>query len=207
MRHFLLFLSFVFVFATGHALAASTDETSLKNAQAYIDKVAGQALETIKSARADKITQEEAKKQFRVILNNAFDLDTIARFTLGRYWRIASPAEQRNFTGLLQRVILNKYADRLLEFSGDKYTVDKARTLNARDIVVNSTIYPNDKPPVAFDWRLRRVGSSYKVIDLAVEGISMSVTHRSDFASVIESKGGKVQSLIDALQDKEDNQK
>jgi phospholipid transport system substrate-binding protein len=50
---------------------------------------------------------------------------------------------------------------------------------------------------------LRRTGNSFKVIDLAVEGVSMSVTHRTDFGSVISSNGGKVQALIDALKDKE----
>lgn len=171
--------------------------------KAYVDNVAGQALQTIKDTRAGKIKPAAAKVQFRSILNKSFDIPTIARFTLGRYWRVATPAEQKEFTNLLQKVILEKYADRLLEFSGDKYTVDAAKPMDGGDTVVKSTIFPGDKPPVAFDWRLRKTAAGLKVIDLSVEGISMSVTHRTDFASTIEANGGKVSALIAALKGKQ----
>ncbi len=175
--------------------------------KSYVDKVIAQAFQTIKDTQSKKLTTDAAKKQFRGILNSSFDVPTIARFTMGRYWRVATPAEQVEFRRLLQKVILDKYADRLLEFSGDRYTIDGARALNDKDTLVNSTIYPNDKPPVKFDWRLRKAGNVTKVIDLSVEGISMSVTHRTDFAGVIEGHGGKVKALLDALQDKEKAQK
>ncbi len=193
-------LFFVACLAAAPVAHAAGDCTAEKN---YVDHVAGQALQIIKDTRAHKLTPDVAKVKFREILNKAFDLQTIARFTLGRYWRVATPAEQREFSSLLQKVILNKYADRLLEFSGDKYTVDGARPTDGGDTIVNSTIFPSDKPPVAFDWRLRKSASGLKIIDLNVEGISMSVTHRTDFANTIEANGGKVSALIEALKNKE----
>lgn len=200
-----IFLGLFAAFAPVTAHAAASANCAVE--KAYVDRVAGQALQIIKDTRDKKLTTDVAKTQFRKILNNSFDIPTIARFTLGRYWRVATPAEQQEFTRLIQKVILDKYADRLLEFSGDRYTINGARVLDNRDSLVNSTIFPSDKPPVAFDWRLRKTGSGVKIIDMSVEGISMSVTHRTDFASVIEANGGKVSALIDALQDKEKAQK
>ncbi len=201
MRYFVSFLFLALVLALNPVAARAGDDAAA--AKSYVDNVIGQAMQTIKDTRAGKMNADAAKIKFRGILNSAFDVNTIARFTMGSNWRVATPAEQAEYTRLLKKVILDKYADRLLEFSGDRYTVDGARNINDRDIAVNSTIFPADKPSVSFDWRVRRANGSFKVIDLAVEGVSMSVTHRTDFASVISSNGGKVQALIDALKDKE----
>lgn len=174
-----------------------------KKAEAFIANVGQQAMDTIQQSRDGKISDEQAKINFRKILNNSFDIPTIAKFTMGRYWRVATPAEQKEFTGLLQTVILDKYADRMLGYSGDGFKVTQSRVMNERDSGVVMTIKPAGKPNVEFGWRVRKTGASYKVIDLSVEGISMSVTHRSDFASVIERNGGQVKALIDALKNKE----
>ena len=48
-------------------------------------------------------------------------------------------------------------------------------------------------------WRVRPIDNSWKIVDVAVEGVSMSATERSEFSSVIDRNGGKVQPLIDAI--------
>src|SRR5690606_6599519 len=159
----------------------------------YVDKVIKDAFDTIGDARAKEISNADAKVKFRKILNSSFDIPTIAKFTMGRYWRVATPAEKKEYTDLLKTVILEKYADRLLSFSGDGYTIDSSRALNDKDVAVATTIKPANEPPVSFGWRSRKVNGGFKVIDLSVEGVSMSVTHRTDFGSVIERNGGKVQ--------------
>jgi phospholipid transport system substrate-binding protein len=52
------------------------------------------------------------------------------------------------------------------------------------------------------DWRVVRGDDAMAIVDILVEGISMAVTQRSDFASVIQSRGGKVAGLLQALRDK-----
>lgn len=44
--------------------------------------------------------------------------------------------------------------------------------------------------------------SAYKIRDVLVEGISMSVTHRDEFAAVIRNAGGNVEGLLNALRSK-----
>ena len=56
---------------------------------------------------------------------------------------------------------------------------------------------------VRVDWRVRQeTDQSWRVVDVVIEGVSMSITQRSEFASVIESKGGTVKALIDTLRQK-----
>ena len=174
-----------------------------KQATSFVDNVASKGFNTIKDKRAGKLSGEQAKINFRKILNEAFDVPTIARFTLGRYWRVATSAQQKEFTALIQTAILDKYADRVLGYSGDGYTMNTSSAINATDYGVEMTIKRDQGAPVDLTWRLRSIGSSFKVIDMSVEGISMSVTHRADFASIIERNGGQVQALIDALKNKD----
>ena len=48
-------------------------------------------------------------------------------------------------------------------------------------------------------WRVGAKGETFKILDVIVEGASMSQTLRSDFGSIIRQKDGKVSALIEAL--------
>jgi phospholipid transport system substrate-binding protein len=63
-------------------------------------------------------------------------------------------------------------------------------------------VSPEGKPPVKVDWRVRNKDGRYKIVDVLVEGVSMSLTQRSDFSSVIQAGGGDVQVLLNHLKQK-----
>ena len=72
-----------------------------------------------------------------------------------------------------------------------------ARPDGDKDTLVTSYIVAStggDKFQV--DWRVRNKGGSYKVVDIVVEGVSMSQTQRADFASVIQRGGGGIEPLL-----------
>ena len=60
----------------------------------------------------------------------------------------------------------------------------------------------NGQPPAGVDWLLTSQNGAYKISDVIVEGVSMAVTQRSEFASVIQRNGGQVEGLITALRQK-----
>ena len=47
-------------------------------------------------------------------------------------------------------------------------------------------MFPTNGPPLALDWRLREGDAGPVIIDLIVEGASLLVSQRSEFAAVIE---------------------
>ena len=63
-------------------------------------------------------------------------------------------------------------------------------------------ISPGNISPLRIDWRLVNDNGAYKVNDVIVEGISMSVTQRSEFASIIQRNGGNVRGLIAMIREK-----
>ena len=68
-----------------------------------------------------------------------------------------------------------------------------------KDILVNSYIVPKGGSKVKVDWRVREKNGKMKIIDVIIEGVSMSLTQRSDFSSVIQRGGGKIEVLLEHL--------
>jgi phospholipid transport system substrate-binding protein len=125
----------------------------------------------------------------------------ISKFVLGRYWRTATEAERTEFSQLFEDFIVRSYAVRFRDYSGESFKVLGDAREQDGVWVVRSRIERGSSEPIRIDWRLRRRADSYAIIDIIVEGVSMVVTQRSEFASVIQSRGG-VPGLLDALREK-----
>ena len=66
-----------------------------------------------------------------------------------------------------------------------------------RDVIVHTRIKKSAGDEFNADWRLRQVKGRYKIIDIYVEGVSMAVTQRSEFYSILRKRG--VDGLIDMI--------
>ena len=80
--------------------------------------------------------------------------------------------------------------------------IDGGRPKGKSGAIVSSRIIRRQGEPFHVEWRLRRGGEGWRIIDVVVEGVSMAVTHRSEFSSVIASRGGTVGGLLDVLRSK-----
>lgn len=148
-------------------------------------------------------SEDEKKAEFKKLLNSSFDMEAIGRFTLGRYWNVATPAQQTEYQALFRKMVVNVYAQRFGDYKGQKFEVKSARPVGNEDVLVSSFIIPTDgSDNIQVDWRVRNRGGSFKIVDVLVAGVSMSVTQRSDFSSVIQRGGGKLDVLIDYLKQK-----
>ncbi len=65
--------------------------------------------------------------RFRQLFSADFDVPGIARFVLGRYWRVATPAQQQEFLKLFTDYIALAYSNRLAEYSGETLRVTGSR--------------------------------------------------------------------------------
>ncbi len=62
--------------------------------------------------------------------------------------------------------------------------------------MVSSEIERAGAAPVSISWRVREEGGRPQIVDVYVEGVSMGLTQRSDFSSVIRNSGGSVEGLL-----------
>ena len=187
-------------FAVGHGhlqLVNDQDDEVVIGAQKFIDSLTQRAVTFLGDA---DLSAEKRRKKFRKLLQDGFDLKTIGRFSLGRYWRTASAAQKKQYQGLFEDMIINVYSSRFEEYNGQEIEVLNARKEGKSDVIVHSKIIPNSGPKIDVDWRVRYKNGQYKIVDVIVEGVSMALTQRSDFAAVIQRGGGKVDVLIAHLQ-------
>lgn len=191
----------IFLLASLAAVAVTfgrAAETAEPGPATFINEVGQKA---INSLTGPQMSDEDREARFRDILNRSFKVDLIARFTLGRYWRLATDQQKREYERLFEDFIVQAYAARFKEYSGETFSVGRVRNINDRDKLVQSTLTLKDGRQVPVHWRVRSDGS-YMIVDVLVEGVSMAITQRDEFAAIINQNGGKVEGLLAALRQK-----
>lgn len=178
---------------------AYTAPAQAANPQDFVQNMGDKAFASLSE---EGLSRDQRTERFRGLLNEAFDLPRIARFTLGRYWRTATDEEKTEFIALFEKFVIQAYSNRFQDMSGQKLNVINAREVSASQALVLSEIEIPGKAPVKINWRVRSKDDAHKIVDVLVQGISMSVTQRDEFAAVIRKTGGKVDGLIKALRRK-----
>jgi len=170
------------------------------DAGAFIGQLANQALQILARKNLGEADREAA---FDKLLTVNFDIPRIARFVLGRYWTSASDADKRKFIDTYREFVIRSYAARFSTYGGETVKVTRARAESPDVSIVDSDIiHPNGEPPIKLSWRVHKDANRYQVVDVDVEGVSMMVTQKEEFASVIQRNGGTVAGLIQAIQQK-----
>jgi phospholipid transport system substrate-binding protein len=165
---------------------------------AVINNLGNRALEVL----GKNATPAQRVARFHDLFREDFDVPGIARFVLGRYWKTATQEEQQEFVKLFEDYIALVYSNQLAAYSGETLKVTGGRTNAEEAIVTSEIIRPAGTPPVKVEWHLTDRNGTYKISDVTVDGISMAVTQRSEFASVIQRSGGQVAGLIAQLREK-----
>lgn len=172
-------------------------ETDEQEARAFIEGLAEEAIGALTDPNASR---EQRKQRARHLLNDNFALQTIGRFVLGRYWRVATPQEQKEYLDLFEQLIIVTYVDRFSQYSGEKLTVTgSSKTGGSGDVIVFSEISRPGGGPVEVGWRVRSRDGKMQIVDVYVERVSMGITQRDEFASIIQNSGGKVSSLLEEM--------
>ncbi|HEY0833789.1 MAG TPA: ABC transporter substrate-binding protein [Azospirillum sp.] len=196
-----LFLSCAALLAFGSRAVPSAFAQSIsdKGAADFINTLGNEAINTF--ARKD-LQRQQALTRFRDLLYQGFDVPYISRWVLGRFWNQASSQQQQEYERLFERLIVQTYANRFIEYSGETFRITGTRPEGETDAMVGTQIVRPSGPPINVDWRVRKKDGGYKIIDVVVEGVSMGVTQRQEFASVIQSNGGNIDGLLKALRER-----
>lgn len=181
IRRVIVSAVFAFLISTSNIALAAGEDAAL-----FVHHLGNQTIATL---AAPDLTLGQRKDQFRGLLRQGFDIPFIGRFVVGRAWRSATVDQQRDYLALYSEFFLQTYASRIGDYSGQTFVVIGARQANAKDFVVRAQIMRPGGQPFNTDWRVRKTNAGYRVIDIMVEGISLAVTQRSEFASVTRRIG------------------
>jgi len=171
-----------------------------EGANALLKSLADQAIKSLTDADTPR---PERIRRFRNMFRENFAVRSIGKFVLGRNWRRASHEEREEYLVLFEDLIVVTYVDRFRRLAGGSMIVKKTRAESDRIVTVFSEIErPGDAKPVHVNWRVGTNGASYKLLDVIVEGASLSNTLRSDFGSIVRQKGNQIGGLLTALREK-----
>lgn len=179
-----------------HMQLANSASQIEKGASNFIESMADRGINFLSD---ENLTMVQKKEQFRTLLRDSFDMRTIGRFALGRYWRVATEDQRNEYLRLFRNMVIEVYAQRFSDYRGQGFEIAGARADGEKDAIVTSFVVPENESRIQVDWRVRYKNGRYQVVDVIVEGVSMSVTQRSDFSSVIQRGGGNVKVLLDHL--------
>jgi phospholipid transport system substrate-binding protein len=177
------------------ATSGQTHDQAIKTpAGKFVQSLGDRAIGIIASKT---LSPTQRTDKFRQILQDSFDLMTIGRFVIGRTWNAATPEQQQEYMRLFEALVIKSYGDRLTLYTGEGFTVTGSRPESEKDFIVNSQItHPDGSTPTTIDWRIRNRNGKLGVIDVVVEGVSLSVTQRQEYAAVIQRNGGQIDGLL-----------
>lgn len=149
--------------------------------------------------------EDSQPEELKTIVRQAFDLDAIGRFALGDAWQSATPTQQQEYQKLFMDWTIDTYARRLGAAKGVGLAVVDAKSFAETDALISARIDRPDGISFAIDLRVRGTDGQMKIVDMLMGGVSMDVTQRDEFTSVVRRQGlvgliGKLKSRIGNLQ-------
>jgi len=140
----------------------------------------------------------DRKRVFRELLVERFDMTSIGRLVMGRHWRRATTAQKDQFGPLFEDYVVATYASRLDAYNGEQFNVGTARRANDKVTAVSGEVTRQQGASIDVDWMVHRKNDGWYVIDVVVEGVSMVISQRSEFSSIINQQGG-IDGLIESI--------
>jgi phospholipid transport system substrate-binding protein len=143
-------------------------------------------------------SDREKRDRLTQIIDSGVDVDGVARFCLGRFWRSASPEQQKRYMELFHQVLVNNITSKLGDYQGVRFTMGRSQQRDDNDVVSTVVGRPNN-PPTNVDWIISAANGSPRIIDVVAEGASLRLTQRSDYASYLSRNNNNIDALINAM--------
>lgn len=169
-------------------------------ASAFVDRLAREVTAVVNGPGSN----DQKAKALAAIIDRDVDVAGVARFCLGRFWRIATPPQQQDYVELFHKVLLINITSKIGEYQGVTIMVQHAATREDGVAVTSSVLRPGNQPS-RVDWLVAGDAGSPRVADVIAEGTSLRLTQRNDYSAFLTRNGNNVQALIDALRQQVSN--
>lgn len=140
-----------------------------------------------------------------------FNFTRMTALAMGKDWRQASAAQQKELTEAFKELLVRTYSNALIAYKNE--TVDyrpfKMQSGDT-DVTVRTQIHQaGARQPITLDYSLEKNGNSWKVYDVVVAGISLVTNYRDQFGQEVRNGGidGLIASIANKNKSLEANQK
>jgi len=191
-KKFIAILTLGMLGLTGAAVAQEAPDV-------FIKRISQEVLETAKS---DKDIQSGNQQKILDVVQSKIlpnvDFQRMTALAAGRYWREATPDQQKRLTEEFRDLLVYTYAGAIAQIRDQQLEFKPMRNdPSDTDVEVRSQVVQQRGEPIQLNYRLAKSGNTWKIYDLNVLGAWLVETYKGNFASEI-SKGG-VDGLIKTL--------
>ena len=188
-------------FLAGMALAFTVLAQEIAPDQ-LVQKITDEVLAAIKSdkqlAAGDK---QKALKLAEEKVLPYIDFEEATRLAVGRTWAQASPEQKKRLVSEFRNMLVRTYSNAIESYQGQTLKVLPSRgKQDPQDTTVRTQFIRAGGQPLPIDFQMRKTEKGWKVFDIAVEGVSLVLTYRSEFDAVVKQEG--IDGLIKRLAQK-----
>ena len=145
-----------------------------------------------------KLTLTQRRDQFETLLLGLVDVRRIALFTLGQYRRSAPPEDVDAFVNAFKNYATAAYQSYFTKYTDQTLKVTGSTKRNDTDFIVQTLLVdPNSsQQPSEVDFRVRTDTGKPVLVDVAYQGIWLSLEERDQFVAFLGQNNGNVRTLI-----------
>ncbi|MBA4212972.1 MAG: hypothetical protein C0449_07805 [Polaromonas sp.] len=155
-----------------------------------VQRISGEVMAAVKADPA--IQKGDVNRIVALVDSKIMPSVNFSRMTasaVGRFWRQATPAQQKQLQDEFKTLLVRTYAGALGEVKDQTLSF---RPLRARpedtEVVVRSEVRGRGEP-IQLDYRLEKTPDGWKIYDLNVLGVWLVETYRTQFAQEINTRG------------------
>jgi phospholipid transport system substrate-binding protein len=156
--------------------------------------------EVLAVLRDESRPTEDRIRSLEQIVYGRFDLYVMSRLVLARNWKRFSEEQKEQYVEEFKQYLTNSYGNRIERYDQQEVKIVGEREEPRGDVVVQTKILGGEFEGALVDYRLRKQGSDWRVIDVVIEGISMVSNYRDQFKSIVSSGGPEL--LLEKLKQK-----
>ena len=173
-------------------------DSNAEGSKSFVEKLGKEVIETVSD---EKLSDSQRRSNFRYLYLNAFDNFYISRFVLGRYWKRIDKSVKEEFVKTFNDYIVSTYAPKFKGWQGEFKAVDALIEKNFYNVKMD--VINKDGPVLKLIWKIYLdKNKNFKILDVNIDGVSMLVTQRAEFMSVIKNNPDGVVGLIKAMKKK-----
>ena len=156
---------------------------------------------------SEDISKEQKIDKLKKIAKETVDIKGIGYYTLGPIRKSLDNNQKKEYSILFEEYFLKSFSSRLSEYTNPEIDVLGKEILNKNYTIVNSLLKAtSERPEIKIDWRIYTKNPENPLIrDLIIEGLSLARTQKEEFASILNSNEGNINSLFKTLKDFSEN--
>ena len=170
--------------------AAAVQAQAAKAPDALIKEVSTDVLDTVKSDPSFKVG--DVQKVMSLVDTKVMPYVDFQRMTsaaVGRYWRQATPEQQKRLETEFKILLVRTYSGALAQVKDQTVQLKPMRSTPEDTEVVVRTEVRGKGDPIQLDYRLEKTPDGWKIYDVNVLGVWLVETYRSSFAQEIGANG------------------